>query len=98
MAQADMALESLPALLLPRKGKYGLIDYEKAFCPDLAQGPDIFDHRGIDRNQGALVIVRPDQYVAEVLPLDGFAQMRTYFDGILCRFYDPSKIFQVVRP
>ena len=98
MAHADMALESLPALLLPRKGKYGLIDYEKAFCPDLAQGPDIFDHRGIDRNQGALVIVRPDQYVAEVLPLDGFAQMRTYFDGILCRFYDPSKIFQVVRP
>lgn len=85
MAHADMALESLPALLLPRKGKYGLIDYEKAFCPDLAQGSDIFDHRGIDRSQGALVIVRPDQYVAEVWPLGAFAQIAAYFNGILFR-------------
>ena len=79
----DIRLETLPALLLPRKGKYGLIDYEKVFCPDLKQGPDIFDHRGIDRAQGALVIVRPDQFVAQVLPLNAFDKITAFFDGFM---------------
>jgi phenol 2-monooxygenase len=77
-AHQDMTLESLPALLLPRKGQYALIDYEKAFCPDLKNGPDIFDHRRIDRAQGALLIVRPDQFVAQVLPLDAFEDIDTF--------------------
>lgn len=78
-AHQNMTLETLPALLLPRKGTYTLIDYEKAFCPDLKNGPDIFDHRGIDRTQGALLIVRPDQFVAQVLPLDAFDDIDTFF-------------------
>ena len=28
----ELAIESMPALLLPRKGRYGLRDYEKVFC------------------------------------------------------------------
>ena len=60
---------ALPAALFPRKGRFGLHDYEKAFSPDLKAGPDIFDLRGIDRERGAIVLVRPDQYVAHVLPL-----------------------------
>lgn len=63
----DMRLGDLPPLLLPRKGRLGLTDYEKAFCPDPA-GPDIFDLRGIDRARGALALVRPDHHVAHVLP------------------------------
>ncbi|MEX0623627.1 MAG: FAD-binding monooxygenase, partial [Saccharospirillum sp.] len=66
----ELSLDSMPALLLPRKGRYGLNDYEKVFCPDLKNGQDIFDLRAIDRERGCLVIVRPDQYVAHVLPLD----------------------------
>ena len=80
----ELRLEDLPALLLPAKGPYGLIDYEKAFAPDWTTGAkDIFDLRGIDRHQGALVIVRPDQYVAHVLPLDAHAELDTYFADIL---------------
>jgi phenol 2-monooxygenase len=79
----EMAVEALPDLLLPRKGRYGLIDYEKAFCPDLKSGVDIFDHRGIDRQQGAVLVVRPDQYVAQVLPLDAHAEIMAYFDGFM---------------
>lgn len=79
----DMKIETLPDLLLPRKGKYGLIDYEKAFCPDLKNGPDIFDHRGIDRVRGALVIVRPDQYIAQVLPLIAYDDVTAFFDGFM---------------
>jgi phenol 2-monooxygenase len=72
-------IESLPPLLIPRKGRYGLIDYEKLFCPDLEHRNDIFDLRGIDRKRGALVIVRPDQHIAHVLPLDGHHELSAFF-------------------
>ncbi|MCK1732048.1 FAD-binding monooxygenase [Bradyrhizobium sp. 142] len=79
----ELAVETMPALLLPRKGRYGLIDYEKMFCPDLKNGHDVFAMRGIDRNAGCMVVVRPDQYVAQVLPLDDFAGLASYFDGFI---------------
>ena len=70
-------------MLLPRKGRFGLIDYEKAYCPDLKNGPDIFDLRGIDRAKGAMVVVRPDQYVANVLPLDAHDELAAFFAAFL---------------
>ena len=73
----------MPSLLLPPKGRYGLRDYEKIFSADLKSGQDIFTMRGIDREQGCMVIVRPDQYVAHVLPLDAHAQLAAYFDGFM---------------
>ena len=78
----DLALANLPSLLLPRKGRYGLIDYEKAFTPDFVAG-DIFDLRGVDREHGALVVVRPDQYVAHVLPLNGYVELADFFAPLL---------------
>jgi phenol 2-monooxygenase len=78
-----LAIEAMPPLLLPPKGRYGLRDYEKVFCPDLRGGHDIFAMRGIDRNAGCTVVVRPDQYVAHVLPLDGHAELAAFFDGIM---------------
>lgn len=79
----DLALEKMHALLLPEKGRYGLKDYEKIFCPDLKDGPDIFDLRGIDRETGCLVIVRPDQYVADILPLEAHGELSAFFDRVL---------------
>jgi hypothetical protein len=79
----QLAIESMPAMLLPRKGRYGLQDYEKVFCPDLKNGHDIFDVRGIDRVQGCLVVVRPDQYIAHALPLDGYQALADFFDGFM---------------
>jgi phenol 2-monooxygenase len=81
----DLSLDAMPALLKPAKGRYGLTDYEKMFCPDLKTGPDIFDLRGIDRDKGCVVVVRPDQYVAHVLPLDGFEELAGYFDGFMAK-------------
>ncbi|WFU68903.1 FAD-binding monooxygenase [Bradyrhizobium sp. CB2312] len=78
-----LAIEAMPPLLLPRKGRYGLIDYEKMFCPDLKSGQDVFAMRGIDRKAGCMVVVRPDQYVSTVLPLDDFAALASYFDGFM---------------
>ncbi len=79
----ELNLETMPQLLLPRKGRYGLRDYEKMFCPDLKGGNDIFDMRGIDRDRGCVVLVRPDQYIAHVLPLDAYAELLAFFDGFM---------------
>ncbi|MCW2086523.1 UNVERIFIED_ORG: phenol 2-monooxygenase [Bradyrhizobium japonicum] len=79
----ELAIEAMPPLLLPRKGRYGLLDYEKMFCPDLKSGHDVFAMRGIDRSAGCMVVVRPDQYVANVLPLDDLAGLASYFDGLM---------------
>jgi phenol 2-monooxygenase len=78
-----IALERMPGLLLPNKGRFGLRDYEKLFCADPAPGQDIFDMREIDRSQGCMVIVRPDQYVAEVLPLDAYLELASFFDRFM---------------
>jgi len=75
-----VSLTNLPALLLPRKGRYGLIDYEKTFTND--DVTDIFLERRINRDRGALIIVRPDQYIAHVLPLDAFDALRNFFRPI----------------
>jgi phenol 2-monooxygenase (NADPH) len=79
----ELAIEAMSPFLLPPKGRYGLRDYEKMFCPDLNAAQDIFTLRGIDRTTGCLVIVRPDQYVAHVLPLDGYKQLASFFDGFM---------------
>ncbi|MFO1027805.1 MAG: FAD-binding monooxygenase [Acetobacteraceae bacterium] len=82
-AHRELAIEAMPDFLLPQKGRYGLRDYEKMFCPDLKSGPDIFDLRGIDRARGCVVVVRPDQYIAHVLPLDAHAELAAFFAGFM---------------
>ncbi|MGY1712270.1 FAD-binding monooxygenase [Geodermatophilus sp. SYSU D00758] len=77
----DLAVEALPPVLLPRKGRFGLVDHEKAFCAD--PGQDVFDLRGIDREQGCTVLVRPDQHVAAVLPLDAHRELADFLSGVL---------------
>jgi phenol 2-monooxygenase (NADPH) len=77
----ELAIDAMPSFLLPRKGRYGLRDYEKMFCPDLKNDNDIFDLRAIDRDGGCIVVVRPDQYVAHVLPLDAYDELCDFFDG-----------------
>jgi phenol 2-monooxygenase (NADPH) len=79
----DLDLARLPAFLKPAKGRYGLTDFEKVFTADRSAGRDIFDLRAIDRRNGALVIIRPDQYVAAVLPLDAFEALSAFFEGVL---------------
>jgi phenol 2-monooxygenase len=79
----EVKVEELPSILLPRKGSFGLVDYEKAYAPDLKSGADIFALRGIDRAQGAIVVVRPDQYVSNVLPLDAHEALAGFFAQFL---------------
>jgi 2-polyprenyl-6-methoxyphenol hydroxylase-like FAD-dependent oxidoreductase len=79
----ELSPESIPPLLVPQKGRYGLRDYEKVFCTDLAGEDDIFIQRKIDRANGCIVIVRPDQFVASVLPLDAVAELSAFFNRVM---------------
>ena len=76
---------AVPAVFLPPTGPYGLVDYEKVFAagpgPD-GTGEDIFEVRGIART-GAVVVVRPDQYVAAVMPLAATDELRAFFEPVL---------------
>ncbi|WP_375700224.1 FAD-dependent monooxygenase [Pseudophaeobacter sp. TrK17] len=79
--------QQIPEILKPCTGKLGLQDHEKIFCVDHKDAGDIFEMRGVDREAGCMVVVRPDQYVAHVLPLDAHAQLSSFFDGV---FRSPS--------
>lgn len=79
----QLAYEDIPPLLKPTKGKLKLQDHEKVFCVDHKGLGDIFEIRGIDRDKGCVVLVRPDQYIAHVLPLDAYREMAAFFDGFL---------------
>lgn len=79
-AHRDLSLEAAHPFLLPAKGRYGLKDYEKMFCVD--PSANIFEMRGIDPG-GAMVLVRPDQYVAHVLPLNAYETLKAFLGEVM---------------
>jgi len=78
-AHPDVGLGEVPAVFLPKVGPFQVTDYEKVYAADPAD--DIFTARGISR-AGAVVLVRPDQYVADVLPLDATDELAAFFAGV----------------
>jgi hypothetical protein len=79
----ELNVTDLPELLFPPKGKYRLRDYEKAFCALSNERENIYALRGIDVEQGCVVIVRPDQYIAHVLPLDAAEAITEFFSRFM---------------
>ena len=77
----SIAAEQTHPLLAPKKGRYGLTDREKMFCADPKF--DIFERRKIDRSRGCLLVVRPDQYVAKVMPLGAYDDVVSFFADML---------------
>ena len=78
----DVDVTQVPELFLPRTGPFGLIDYEKVYAAAGAGvSEDIFTSRGVDRAGGAVVVVRPDQYVAQVLPFAQTGELAAFFSG-----------------
>lgn len=77
----DYEILDAPRLFRPLNGKFHIPNWENVFNA-LPGERDIFEARGISRD-GAVIIVRPDQYVGAVLPLDDAATVETYFDKAL---------------
>ena len=78
-----LLVTAMPELLFPQKGRHDLRDYEKAFCALEGDRQNIYQLRSIDREHGCLVVVRPDQYIALVLPLGDTAALAAFFDAFM---------------
>lgn len=76
----DIDIMSVPKFFLPETGPLRLLDYEKVYAVDPRH--DIFEARGVSRD-GAIVVVRPDQYVAHVLPLAATDELAGFFSGVM---------------
>ena len=77
---SDVDISTVPKVFLPETGPFRLLDYEKVYAVDPRN--DIFETRGVSR-AGAIVVVRPDQYVATVLPMTATAELAAFFDGVM---------------
>lgn len=75
----DVDLMAAPDAFKVPNGPFGLVDLEEVFAADVKD--DIFERRGISRD-GAVVVVRPDQYVAHVLPLTARKELADFFRPI----------------
>lgn len=75
----EFSVPDAPALFRPVTGPFALVDHEKVYAAD--PGDDVFERRQVDRG-GAVVVVRPDQYVAHVLPLSAHEELAAFFRGI----------------
>lgn len=71
----------VPEVFRPRMGPFQVRDEELVFAPD--PQADIRELRGIDRERGCVVVVRPDMYVAAVLPLDRPDLLTDFFTPLL---------------
>ena len=65
----------------PIKGKYKLRDYEKVFTSTPEK--DIYKSRAINRKEGCILIVRPDQHIANILSLDCHHSLASFFGKIM---------------
>lgn len=81
-AHDEIDVTLAPEVFRPKTGPLGLMDWEKVFAagPSVWCQTDIFEERGISRD-GAVVVVRPDGYVANILPLTATAELGEFFAG-----------------
>ncbi|MGP6174346.1 FAD-dependent monooxygenase [Corynebacterium sp. A21] len=73
---SEINIPDVPSAFRPEVGPYQVHDLERAY--GVLPEEDIFQARQIDRH-GAIVVVRPDQYVAHVLPLHATAELAEFF-------------------
>ena len=66
-SQREVDHSATPEVFRPAFGPFGLTDYELVYAA--IEGNDIFDVRGVSRD-GAIVVVRPDHYVAGIFELN----------------------------
>ena len=80
----DVEITRAPEIFLPKVGPLALTDWEKVYAaqPNAWTRTDIFEERGLSRG-GVVVVVRPDQYVAAVLPLTATEELAAFFSQAL---------------
>lgn len=80
----EIDITRVPELFLPRTGPLALTDWEKVYAagPSAWTDADIFAERGLS-DDGVVVVVRPDQYVAGAFPLAATEELAGFFETAL---------------
>ncbi|WP_087131125.1 FAD-dependent monooxygenase [Microbacterium esteraromaticum] len=80
----ECEVTSVPELFQPKTGPFGLTDWEKAYSagPSKWTETDIFEARELSRD-GVVIVVRPDQYVAGIFPLDAVDELGDFLASAL---------------
>ncbi|KAE9365138.1 putative phenol 2-monooxygenase [Stipitochalara longipes BDJ] len=76
--------DQIPDYFWPITGKYRMRDIHKTFVDDESYNSGhgkAYEFYGVDREVGAVAIVRPDQYVSLVVGIDDFEVIGKFFDG-----------------
>ncbi|KAI0537366.1 FAD binding domain-containing protein [Xylaria digitata] len=86
--RANVDLEMIPEIFTPISGKWKLNNILKVFVDD--EGFDkthghSYEAYGIAPSRGALVVVRPDQYISRIDPLGDIQDVDSFFGGFLKR-------------
>ena len=78
----ELEVTTTPELFQPKTGPLGLTDWEKVYAagPSKWTETDIFEVRELSRD-GVVIVVRPDQYVAAILPLDAVDELASFLEG-----------------
>ena len=85
----------VPDAFKPVKIPYQLVDLNQIFAA--GHGRDIFRERGISPD-GAIVIVRPDQYIAAVLPLNARDELDAFFNANMLAPAQPAGTRRTAKP
>src|SRR5690606_25933934 len=87
----EVDVTQVPAVFRPKWGPLGLVDWQQAFAarPTAWCDTDSCDERGLSRD-GVVVEVRPDEYVAAILPLTAKEELAEFFSRSLLRQRGPA--------
>ncbi len=77
----EVSIDQMNGFFAPKKGKHQLRDYEKTYKS--ISHNDIFEMREINKREGCVVIVRPDQHIANILSLNSHKALSSFFNKIM---------------
>ncbi|KAI1423263.1 FAD binding domain-containing protein [Xylaria sp. FL1777] len=84
--RANVELQTIPDIFTPVTGKWKLKDILRVFVDDISYDNThghAYEAYGIDPSKGALVVIRPDQYIARIDPLNNVDGIDSFFSGFL---------------
>ncbi|GFF70627.1 3-hydroxybenzoate 4-monooxygenase [Aspergillus lentulus] len=82
----EIQQEQIPDAFWPATGKYRMRDLHKIYIDDESYHyghGHAYEYYGIDPGQGAVAIVRPDQYISKVLDMKNHEGIGTFFERFL---------------
>lgn len=85
-SRSDIEFEKIPDLYWPATGQYKVRDLHKIFVDEESyhQGHGkVYEGYAIDLSRGPVaIIVRPDQYVSKICPLEDHEAIIGFFNGL----------------